>query len=297
MSDEVARLADVAMYEAEPIKNAENGPKVYLLNQTEQPLRGMAAAAEMYRGVVVRDIRHINRTKALEWLDDMMRTSTKAPMEFVHFHFLLEGVTRAFTHQHVRQRTATYVQESMRFAVKRDAAIETGMPPTLAARADDDPARIIWEDAVDEVSNAYNRMIDAGVPAEDARGILPTNILTRIHYETNLRSLIDHAGMRLCSQAQFEWKQVWAQILRAIRSYGPETERWQQEAIANLFKPVCYHEGRCKFRASTDRACSIRDRVEAHYAKGEKPEVWLDINPIEPLLEGAARVAPGTPRA
>ena len=34
-----------------------------------------------------------------------------------------------------------------------------------------------------------------GVPAEDARGLLPTNIATRLHYRTDLRNLVNTAGM------------------------------------------------------------------------------------------------------
>lgn len=284
MSKEIARLADVAMYEAEPI-DEKKGPQVYLLNMTPQPLRTMAAAAEMYRGHVVRDVRDIPAWKALEWLKDMQRTKTQAPMEFVDLHFLFEGVTRAFTHQLVRQRTAVYVQESMRFAVK------SRLPVASPASGGDESMQALWEDTIEEIESRYNRLIDKGMPAEDARGILPTNTLTRVHYKTNLRNLVDHAGMRLCSQAQYEWKVVWARILTAIRGYNTDTNSWQQDAIAGLFKPICYQEGRCKFRAATDRACTIRERVEKNYAEGIPPENWENINPIEPLLEGAARVS------
>jgi hypothetical protein len=71
------------------------------------------------------------------------------------------------------------------------------------------------------------------------------------------------------------------------------SDKWQYDAIASLFKPICYSTGKCEFMAATDRACTIRGRVRAHYEKGEGPEKWNDINPAEPLLEGAARVRPG----
>jgi flavin-dependent thymidylate synthase len=267
---------------------------------TTEPLRTMAAAAEMYRGHTVSDVRNISRTSALEWLNDMLRTGTKAPMEFVDLDFLFEGVTRAFTHQLVRQRTAVYVQESMRFAVKRNAKV--AMPPSIRALKEDAPARVIWESMVHNLNTAYNALIDSGIPAEDARGLLPTNITTKIHYKTNLRNLMEHAGMRLCSQAQYEWKEVWLLILEAIHNY-PRTNggisvtlagQWQYDAIVKLFKPVCYNTGKCEFMAATDRACTIRERVQAHYVRGEGPEAWEDIDPREALIEGAARKAPGS---
>ncbi len=293
---EVARYADVAMYDAAPDPMADAGlavePQVYLVSMTEDPLRVMAAASELYRGKLVSDPWMVERETALKWLADMSRTALQAPLEFINLHFLFEGVTRAFTHQLVRQRTAVYVQESQRFAVKRGARFEVAYPPSLRDKKDDHPWVQRWHTAVDEMSNAYTALVDAGMPAEDARGLLPTNITTRVHYQTDLRNLVGHSGMRLCSQAQAEWKQVWAGILTAIRNYGPPGERWQQDAIADLFKPVCYQTGRCEFRAETDRFCRIRGRVEAHYAKGEGPELWSDIDSTEAIREGAARLSP-----
>lgn len=294
MTKEVQRWADVAMYTAERDINGMEPiePRVTLVHMTDNPLRTMAAASELYRGHIVDGKSQISKTVAEKWLDDMTKTALQAPLEFIDMHFLFEGVTRAFTHQLVRQRTAVFVQESQRFAVKDNAEFETAMPPSIARLKDDDPARVVWNSTVRQVADAYMMLVDHGIPAEDARGLLPTNITTRVHYKTNLRGLAEHAGMRLCSQAQYEWKQVWAGIINAILNYGPFSERWQQRAIVKLFKPVCYQTGRCEFRAETDRHCRIRDRVETHFSRGEGPETWIDINPMEPLMEGAARRSP-----
>jgi flavin-dependent thymidylate synthase len=294
---EIAQYADVAMYDAAPNIGAQQGglvePRVHLVSMTAQPLRVMAAASELYAGRIVTDPFSVSDTTALRWLADMTRTKLQAPLEFIDLHFFFEGVTRAFTHQLVRQRTAVFVQESMRFAVKNNADFETAIPPSIARLKTDDPQRFAWTLAVTQASDTYRRLVNSGIPAEDARGLLPTNITTRIHYKTNLRNLADQAGMRLCSQAQYEWKLVWEQMIHAILNFGPAEERWQQREIARLFKPVCYRTGRCEFRADTDRYCSIRSRVEAHYAAGEPPEAWTDIDPREALRENAARLAPG----
>ena len=290
------RWADTAMYHAQPTTHEVNGeivPRVTLLYMTDQPLRRLASAARLYEGVPVHDYTEISQNIALRWFDDMTKTALGAPLEFIDLHFLFEGVTRAWMDQLTRQRTGVYVAESLRFAVKEHAFSEVVMPPSIAELRDDDPKRVVWEGAVVKMGEAYNALIDAGIPAEDARGLLPMNTATRIHYKTNLRNLIPHAGMRLCSQAQHEWKQVWHGMVEAIASYGPPDENWQQQEILRMFRPICYQTGRCQFRAATDRYCSIRDRVEDHFAKGEGPEQWLDIHPLEPLMEGAARKRPG----
>lgn len=296
-STEVLRYADVAMYRAEHNAQADAGepvtPKAHLVFMTPNPLRVMASAAELYAGRIVTDPAEVTSARAMSWFTDMSRTALQAPLEWIDLHFLLEGVTRGFTHQLVRQRTAVYVQESQRFAVKDNAALEVAYPPSILGLPDDHPWRRMWDDAVYAMHSMYTNLVNSGMPAEDARGLLPTNITTRVHYKTNLRNLGEHAGLRLCSQAQFEWKQVWAEMLRAIRAYGPEEDRWQQEVIADLFKPICYQTGRCEFRAATDRYCVIRERVETHFAKGEGPDKWDDIRQWEPLMEGSARLQPG----
>lgn len=297
MTKEVRRWADIAMWEAAPDEMAQRGepvqPRATVVSMTPRPVQTMAAASELYRGKAVKDPEQVLPSDAAMWFNEMSKTKLHAPLEFIDIHFLLEGVTRAFTHQLVRQRTAVYVQESMRFAVKTNAGVEVAYPPSISGSNADYPLRKRWEDLVADIASGYNELVNAGMPAEDARGILPTNITTRVHYKTNLRNLAEHAGLRLCSQAQFEWKQVWSSMLTAIMLYGPGEDRWQQEIIVSLFRPICYQTGRCEFRGENDRYCSIRERVENHYAKGEGPEEWTDINPMEPLLYGAAIARPG----
>lgn len=287
-SQAIAKYADEAMFTAAPMPT-QGEPQVTLLSMTPSPLRVIAAASELYRGEPVHDIFSIDRDTALNWLDGFKKSKISAPLEFVTLHFLIEGVTRAFTHQMVRQRTAVYVQESLRFAVKENAALEVVSPPSLDGLAADHPWRAEWDATVTRMAAGYNRLVSSGMPAEDARGLLPTNIATRIHYHTNLRALVDHSGMRLCSQAQAEWKTVWMKMIKAILNYGPVIDRWQQREIASLFMPVCYQTGSCGFNGPADRYCVIRDRVNAHSAAGDPPDSWTDIDPHEPLHPEAAR--------
>lgn len=313
-SKTVQKWADSAMFTAEPI-DAQAGPQVHLLWMTADPLAAIAAPSKMYKGEVARSLRDVTHAERGDYLKQISATKLKAPFEFVKFHFLIEGVTRAFTHQMVRQRMAVYAQESLRFAVKSERGLATpvALPPSLAGTksAMDRPdgmdteqeyQRDLWDDALVAVDNAYAELIERGMPAEDARGLLPHNTLTRLHYCTDLRSLLDHAGNRLCTQAQFEWRLVFAKIAQAIREYNPyaglmemarngiggdegeltrewlahcaESDRWQYEAIADLFRPVCYQTGKCEFKANFDRKCSIRDRVDAFHAKGVPSSQW-----------------------
>jgi len=288
-SREVMTWADGAMYRSEAMpKEAIVGPKVHLLMMTPDPLGVIAAGSMMYEGKVVRDLASVTDADRQHYFEQITKTHLKAPFELVDFHFMIEGVTRSFTHQMVRQRTAVFMQESLRFAVKENLDAETPLPPSLAGLKDDDPRVRLWRKGINTVQDIYEALVSGGVPAEDARGMLPHQTTTRLHYKTNLRNLQEHAGNRLCTQAQFEWRAVWVQIVEAIRNYGDESQgsfaqagqghrqqhRWQQSVLADLFRPVCYLTGKCEFKASFDRSCSIRGRVDANHEIGRPSAEW-----------------------
>jgi flavin-dependent thymidylate synthase len=332
------RWADPAMFVSEPLSQ-QDYPQVKLLSAPADPLGSIAAMCKMYKGEVVRTLSEVTDDQRRHYLSEMQKTRLTTPLESVQLHFLLEGVTRSFTHQLVRQRTAAYAQESLRFAVveEEDMDRRVALPPSLAGtkavwrdlwhdiscvrhadwsessqRAEmrdrmdreslAEQQRWAWDSALDAVGTSYTDLINTGMPAEDARGLLPHNIRTRVHYITDLRGLLEHAGNRLCTQAQFEWRIVLSKIAQAIRTYSPLQGRaagrswpdghWQFEAIADLLKPVCYATGKCEFTAEFDRACSIRDRVQANARHGipssqwphgvDDPKVPETIPPIKP---------------
>lgn len=340
------KWGDAQQYHAEPHDQSdtdEDGgtygvePRVHLLTMTERPLQAIAAMAFMYEGRVVRHLDEVTAEEAEAKWADVLATHLDTPLEAVELHFVIEGIDRAMTHQLVRQRVgAAFAQESLRFAVVGDLLDSTTLPPSLAGTmphsewvgsahwvgADKETEkrqrwRQAWDTALHEIDAAYTLLVQSGMPAEEARGLLPHCTATRVHYHTNLRALSKTAGDRLCTQAQFAWRRVVAQMIDAIRGYGisgPEhdmwvrPDRWQYETIADskLFRPVCFQLGRCPMNASFDRVCSIRERVDDLAAHGVSSEHWdkhttlpdgegeLDIEPINPAEwlanPGAARV-------
>jgi flavin-dependent thymidylate synthase len=329
MSKELeADWADEAMYASEPL--TADGVRVHLLQGTPDPLGSVVAFSAMYTGKVIRSKSEVTDEDRRYHLAEMQKTKLKAPLEAVNLHFMVEGVTRSFTHQMVRQRTAVYAQESLRFAVVEDEFTDrVALPPSLTARRrrlgiyGSKPEQMleIWEGALVSVGEAYSALVNMGMPAEDARGLLPHNITTRLNYATNLRNLQDHAGNRLCTQAQFEWREFWAKLLIEMREYCTDPrhqyiqrtnghsidhgtgfcDNWQWVAISDLFRPVCYYTGKCQFEAEFDRKCSIRSRVNDNAEIGRTSEKWADeyddgrvfigaIHPAEWLMDpGAAR--------
>lgn len=303
---EVQKWADEFMFRAEEI-DANKGPEVWLLDCNNDPLGSIAAAAKAYKGEFVAGLHEITDEERRYYLAEVQKSALAMPLESVRFHFRIKGVTRGFTHQMVRQRTAAYSQESTRFAVKE--SVPVGLPPSLvgtkgdqalgAERDKEEYWRNVWDACIDHIEQAYNHLVNSGMPAEDARGLLPTNLLTQLNYFTNLRNYKDEAGKRLCTQAQFEWRIVFSKMLEAIREYGktqtyfgadkdhaiypnakgqPVTgsSKWQFDALADLFRPICYYKGSCQFLAEFDRKCSIRDRVQLNATINRPSSKWAE---------------------
>lgn len=282
---EVQKWADDAMFKAEPIRGADGEgvtPSVHLLWMTPDPLGAVAAMCRMYEGKPTYELRDLELGEREHYLEQVMKTHLQAPLEAVKMHFYIEGVDRAFTHQMVRQRTAVYSQESLRFAVKENLASESVIPPSIITGGEN--VQAIFNEALHRVEEAYNALVSSGVPAEDARALLPHCVATRLHYVTDLRALADHAGNRLCTQAQFHWRLVFAQMMKSIL-YAKDVPPAQTSRIVHstLFKPKCFQLGHCPFQASFDRHCSIRDRVDLFVRDGVKPEKWDDASEVGDL--------------
>lgn len=293
MTNEIQRWADAHQYASEPMPaEARKGITVTLLNATPDPLGQVAALCATYSGRVVRDYSELTDAERLQAFADMKATVLNGPLASPHFHFLVEGVGRDITHQAVRDSYSFIAQESLRFAVKEDWAHEVPLPPSLQGMPDDHPQARLWRKALNGAEDAYGALVNAGMPAEDARKLLPHAVTTRYHWCPSLKTLLTEAGKRTCTQAQFEWRQLFGQVAKALREYetvhrgldAAHGDGWQFAAIAESLRPNCFQTGSCGFMAKFDRGCTIRERVNANAgiqrpsSEWDKPhEVWQSV--------------------
>lgn len=150
--------------------------------------------------------------------------------EFVHYTFLIEGVSRAFTHQFVRTRTASYAQQTMRVLnVSEGRGWEYLTGPSIPQAAPENMD--IWDEnkslaatyhgAMSIIDMAYKSMIENGAKIEDARGVLPTNILTNIMVSMNMRTFVEMARKRSSPRTQGEYREVLDGMKNAAFSVHP----------------------------------------------------------------------------
>lgn len=70
---------------------------------------------------------------------------------------------------------------------------------------------------------AYERMLENGVAKEVARSVLPTNMMTSLMLSANMNNWFKFLNLRLADDAQWEIRQVAAQIEDSIRQTVPVT--------------------------------------------------------------------------
>ena len=96
--------------------------------------------------------------------------------------------------------------------------------------------------------NVYIDLLGCGMPPQDARGILPTNVCTSIIAQFSLRTLHEMASVRLCTRTQGEYQDVF----RAMKAAVVEVHPWADDFI----QVACVNTGVCVFPRYTE--CPIQ---------------------------------------
>lgn len=142
---------------------------------------------------------------------------SEAVMDHVVYMFEIEDCSRVTTHQLVRHRAVSYDQESQRFSAATREGVVT--PPSIQSNGD---AYNAYDDALKTVYSAYEKMISAGIPKEDARYVLPSAIKTKLVMTASARSLMHMVWQRTALQAQWEIRELATALHGLAREATPE---------------------------------------------------------------------------
>lgn len=161
--------------------------------------------------------------------------------EHAIFTFSIEGISRACSHQLVRHRLASYSQQSQRY-VNMDG-FEFVTPESIEDQVVgwcmDTPitARVEYDTIMGNLRRAYRRLIEAGIPEEDARYILPNACTTNIVMTANARELRHFFRLRCCTRAQWEIRELANKMLESCKAVAP--------ILFEDAGPSCKATGRC----------------------------------------------------
>jgi thymidylate synthase (FAD) len=155
---------------------------------------------------------------AAKFIRMLIRRGHLSVLEHASATFRIRGVSRALTHQLVRHRLASYSQRSQRYV--GEAGFPYVTPPAVAA---DDAARRAFDEAIEHARAAYERLIEMGVPREDARFVLPNATATEIVMTANFREWRHVFALRGHPTAQWEIRRLAIAILKILKEEAPAT--------------------------------------------------------------------------
>lgn len=192
---------------------------VELLQYPENPERAVATAARLcYAPVGAAELMETmppERVKSV--LSTIMKSGHFSTLEHVSYTFAVDGVSRALTHQLVRHRLASFNQQSQRY-VKFSDGVETVKPHTVE---ENEEASRVFDEAIEVVIEGYQKLLDMGIPAEDARYLLPNAAETKIVITMNIRELLHFFSLRCCNRAQWEIREMAHKMLELVRPTAP----------------------------------------------------------------------------
>lgn len=112
------------------------------------------------------------------------------------------------------------------------------IPPKIASNPE---ALNIYKETMQVISDNCQRLETMGIPREDSAMQFPLGMETVMVDKRNLRNLIDMSRNRMCSRAYWEFRQMFNDILTALREYSPEWEH----IVNTQMMPKCEYLGRC----------------------------------------------------
>lgn len=208
------------------------GIEVKLLDHTSDPIRSLYMAYRVaYSALTPIQIeerigdKRITREQMLDFIEKRLETGHASPLEQVWFEFGISGVTRAFSHQFVRHHLGiSFEQQSQRYVTFKGGEFPYTVPETVKKAGLDGELKSEF----DRLAALYDKMVQAGVPAEDARFVLPNATNTNFKVTVNLLELLHIADLRLCTRAQWEFRKVVALMRAEVMRQLPLLGRYMQ---------------------------------------------------------------------
>jgi thymidylate synthase (FAD) len=209
--------------------------QVKLIDYAHEPLEKLYAAfrtcyspespIEIWQKIKTEKISH---ERIRSFIGERLKTGHASPLEQVVFWFAISGVSRSLSHQFVRHRIGiSFEQQSQRYVKFKENQLAFVLPQSWERASLDDEFR----ELLSRTSELYEKALKAGIPAEDARFVLPNAAPTNFHVMVNFAEMLHICDLRLCVRAQWEIRRMVAMMRAEIKRVLPE--------IAVFLQPKC----------------------------------------------------------
>lgn len=173
--------------------------------------------------------------KMVSLIEQLVNRQHWGPFEHPQLTLSVEGISRVCMAQGTRHRLFTFDVQSQRYvdfsehtevvlpASIRGASLNREKGLTSLSEEEREEARYMFTQTIEESVKAYERLIDIGMPKEDARFVLPEGTSVNMTMSGNMRMFMHVLNMRRKADAQWEIRDLMNGIFDECRDYMPIT--------------------------------------------------------------------------
>ena len=146
----------------------------------------------------------------------LVKSGHHSVLEHAYATFRISGASRSFTHQLVRHRLCSFIQQSQRYV--DESKFNYIEPDSIK---NNPKAHSIFTDFMSKAKETYVKLNGLKIKKEDARYVLPNAVESQIVVGANFREWRNIIDLRGKAQAQWEIRRVAIEIFRILKNHAP----------------------------------------------------------------------------
>jgi len=200
-----------------PIAEAEKGKEIRIFSvETCPEIAGVQPGQSFSLPDGMWTVRRTWKNSSEKFVQNLVQKGHFSVLEHASATFRISGVSRAFTHQMVRHRMASFTQQSQRYV--SEETFRSVEPPAIQENPE---GHELFVDFMERARDVYYRLQEAGIRKEDARFVLPNAVESEIVISANLREWRHIIEVRGEAKAQWEIRTAVGTIFRVLKSRIP----------------------------------------------------------------------------
>lgn len=188
--------------------------------------------------------------------------------EFGDFVFHIEDVSRTLLAQLTRHRLASFAVRSQRYC--NETGFNFVTPNTISS---DKKLDAKYKALMKVLNEKYQELVNSGVPKEDARYILPNACCTSLEVKMNFRELRHFCGLRRCTRAQWEIREL-ADAMAKLIELQIDIPLYGEPKLSKHLGPKCEQQ---KIPFCTEKECCGKHPKLETLVSNASPEGTNDV--------------------
>jgi len=247
--------------------------EVKLVTYTPDPLKTLTKATltSYWDEWNIENIEKITKKDAEIHIPRVLSYGHESILEHINLTFAIEGISIVTLKQITRHRLMSFTVRSQRY-IELDENEGYVIPDSIKGKYVSEiiDTEEMFGENIEVVHNfekefkmlmrrafwLYKKMVENGIPREDARFVLPQAVTTSMTVTMNMREFKHFMGLRMCQRAQWEirelaWK-MWEEVVKV--------EELKKILIWAKVAPRCIQLGYCPERELMPEGCYIKQK-------------------------------------